>query len=370
MDPRIAIVLPPREGFAPGSVGAIGLLVHRLSGPDDLVLGRPGDQPPFADRRFVPVAPAGPGLLRDTLRYAAGVARILRRVGCDAIEVHNRPDVAAHLARRFPGLPVTLFLHNDPRGMRRAGSPAARRSLARRVGIVAASDWLAERYREGLRGAADAPAVRVLPNCLDLASLPGSPKRRDRTILFAGRLVADKGADCFVRAVAAVLPELKGWTAAMIGADRFRPDGADTPFERALRPSAEAAGIALAGYRPHDAVLAAMARAAIVVVPSRWPEPFGLTALEAMASGAALICSGRGGLRALAEGAALIVDPEPPGALEAALRALAGDARLRARLGKAGRARAAAYDLPQARAALLALRADAVSRGRHATSAG
>ena len=29
------------------------------------------------------------------------------------------------------------------------------------------------------------------------------------------------------------------------------------------------------GYRPHAAVLEAMSRAAIVVVPSRWQEPFG-----------------------------------------------------------------------------------------------
>ena len=59
----------------------------------------------------------------------------------------------------------------------------------------------------------------------------------------------------------------------MIGADRFAPDSPETGFIRALRPEAEAAGVAMLGYRPHGDVLAAMARAAIVVVPSRWPEP-------------------------------------------------------------------------------------------------
>ncbi len=351
---RIAIVLPPREGFSPEAVGAIGLLVHRLSGPDDLVFGRPGAHPPFADRRFVPVAPSGTRLLRGALRYAAAIARTLRRDGCDGIEVHNRPDVACLLARRLPEVPVRLFLHNDPQGMRRAATPAARRHLARRVRIVAVSDWLAARFADRLHGAVPVP---VLPNCLDLAALPASPPRRDRVILFAGRLVADKGADCFVRAGAAVLPRLRGWRMEMIGADRFEAGRADTPFERALRHQAEAAGIVLGGYRPHRAVLEAMARAAIVVVPSRWPEPFGLTALEAMACGAALICSGRGGLAALANGAALIVDPEQPGALEAALLRLAADRGLRARLGRAGRERALAYDLPVARQALQALRA-------------
>jgi len=40
-----------------------------------------------------------------------------------------------------------------------------------------------------------------------------------------------------------------------------------------------------------------MKRAAIALVPSTWAEPFGLTALEAHAAGAALVSSGRGGLR-------------------------------------------------------------------------
>ena len=61
-----------------------------------------------------------------------------------------------------------------------------------------------------------------------------------------------------------------------------------------------------------------MARAAIVVVPSRWPEPFGLTALEAMACGAALLCSPRGGLPEAAGDAAQTIDPDDPAAMAAA----------------------------------------------------
>ena len=112
----------------------------------------------------------------------------------------------------------------------------------------------------------------------------------------------------------------------------------------------------LDGYRPHDAVLRAMAAAAIVVVPSRWPEPFGLVALEAMASGAALMCSDAGGLAALAADAAVFVDPDQPDALAASLVALARDPERRAALARAGRVRANDYDLPTARDRLDALR--------------
>ena len=91
------------------------------------------------------------------------------------------------------------------------------------------------------------------------------------------------------------------------------------------------------GYRPHADVLAAMARAAIVVVPSRWQEPFGLTALEAMACGAALVCSPRGGLPEVGGDAALYADPDDPPAVAEAIVALARETR---RATVAGRGRA------------------------------
>ncbi len=364
-EPRVAIVLPPREGFSPDAVGAIGLLVHRLSRPQDLVLGRACPKP-FPDRRFVPVEPAGWPVPGSRLRYVAGLASVLRAARPELIEVHNRPEIAFLLARRFPDIPLGLFLHNDPQAMRLARSPADRRALSRRMRIAAVSEHLRRRFRDG--GGHDLP-VDLLPNCLDLAALPPpvADASRDRLILFAGRLVADKGADSFVAACASALPALPGWRAEMIGADR-PGSSPDTPFLAALRPAAARAGVVLAGYRPHDAVLDAMARAAIVVVPSRWPEPFGLTALEAMASGAALVSSERGGLAELTAGAALRVDPDQPEALADALRRLASDPSERRRLAQAGRLRAREYDLPAARARLEAWREAGRKPGREAAS--
>ncbi len=351
----VAIVLPPREGFSAEAVGAIGLLVQRLASPDDLIVGRAIAETPFEGRRHVAVAAAGCRLSRAPSRYAAGVAAILRGRRVRLIEVHNRPDVATALARRFPRTPMLLVLHNEPRTMRLARTPRSRQALARRMGIVTVSAYLRQRFLAGTYGI---DAV-VLPNCLDLAAMPPPcpVPARERVILFAGRLVADKGADSFVAACTLALPALPGWRAVMIGADRFRPGAGDTPFLAMLRAAAEAAGIELAGYRPHAAVLEAMARAAIVVVPSRWPEPFGLTALEAMAGGAALVCSGRGGLAELVRGVAAIVDPDRSAEMAETLCRLAADAPERARLGEAGRARAAAYGLPAARTRLHAIRA-------------
>ena len=359
-------MLPSQEGFSPDAAGAIALLVHRLARRTMhpvRILGLARPEPPFADVAFQPLALRHWPAATQRRRYGTAVARALAAMAPAVIEVHNRPDLALDLVTRFPSVPVALFLHNDPQGMRGAGTPAERATLLSRVArVVTVSAWLRDRLLEGVPQPARLPAV--LANCLDLASLPprAPPAGRALLLLFAGRVVRDKGADAFVEACAHALPRLPGWRAEMIGADRFSAASPETPFLRRLRPRAAAAGVALAGYRPHATVLEAMAAAAIVAVPSRWPEPFGLTALEAMASGAALVCSDRGALPEIAGEAAMIADPDDLAGLARAFCALAADPARRQALAEAGLARARRFDVAHAAAALDALRAELLGR--------
>jgi UDP-glucose:(glucosyl)LPS alpha-1,2-glucosyltransferase len=361
--PKVAVVLPPREGFGPGRTGAIGLLVRRLTrtpGFDTIVIGGRQDGPTFPGIDYRPVTPSLWSLGSTNLRYAGAVADGLRKQPPALIEVHNRPEIALALAARLPGVPVVAFLHNDPHGMRQAATPAERTDMLRRLaGVITPSDYLRQRVLDGVANPDKAPIV--LPNCLDLAGLP-PPQPREHLILFAGRVVADKGPDAFVAACAAALPSLPGWEAEIIGADRFSFDSPDTGFVQTIRAAAQAAKIRMLGYRDHPDVLAAMSRAAIVVVPSRWAEPFGLVALEALASGAALICSPRGGLPEVAGDAAFYADPDHPAEIAAAIRTLAGDEPRRAALAEAGRRRVQPFDVPVIAARLAALRQGILDR--------
>ena len=360
--PLVATILPPYEGFGPGQAGAVGTIVRLLStapGFTSLVIGGPQAGATFADIPFQAVRASRwrPGNVN--IRFGAALLPMLRRVEPALIEVHNRPELAIRLARRLPATPVLLFLHNDPQGMRRATTPAERARLLRALArVVVVSDYLKRRLLEGVSQPAPAPVV--LPNAIDLSALP-PPRPREPLILFAGRVVRDKGADVFVAACATALPRFADWRAELIGADRFRIDSPDTTFSNAVRAEAARTGVAAIGYREHAFVLDAMARAAMVVVPSRWQEPFGLVALEAMASGAALISSPRGGLREVAGDVALYVDPDDPPALAAAICTLAADPARRVAMGQAGRARAAAFDAPVIAGRLAALRRDVLA---------
>ena len=222
--------------------------------------------------------------------------------------------------------------------------------------VVAVSEHLRAQFLQGVAG-----DVTVLPNSIDVP--PQIRRVRERLILFVGRLVADKGADVFVEACAAVLPDLPGWRAEMVGADRFTPDSRPTPFTEQLHRAAAAAGVRLHGYMPHGNAMEQMSRAAIAVVPSRWPEPFGLTALEAMACGAALVCSRRGALPEVAGECAVYANPEAPGAMAAAVLALAQDPVRRAALVRTARERAMGFDTGPAAERLQELRAELLGEG-------
>lgn len=93
-------------------------------------------------------------------------------------------------------------------------------------------------------------------------------------------------------------------------------------------------------------VLATMARATVVAVPSIFPEPFGLVATEAMSVGTPVVASAVGGLPAvLGHGAAgVLVAPGDPIALREAVTELLADPNRRVTLGAAGRERSLGLD--------------------------
>ncbi|CUW46392.1 glycosyltransferase family 4 protein [Novacetimonas hansenii] len=361
---RVVTVLPRREGYSPDAVGAIGLQVTAMAGTDDVVVGMPITGTPLSGGRFVPAVmgwwPPGTALWR----YACAVARAIRRTipAPDLIEVHNRPDMALFLARRFPGVPILLVLHNDPQGMRFARTPAQRRALVGRVRIAAVSHWLRARFLDGLPDDCGARVV-FSPNGTAVPATCTPAAAREAVVMFAGRVVADKGADLFVQAWASIRAAHPGWRAVMYGADRFFAQAPETPFIAALRPQAKAAGVKMLGYRPHADVLAAMGRAAIVVMPGRWPEPFGLSALEAMAAGAALVSAPYGALSRVVGDGGLLVPPMPVEGLAAALSGLMGAPAARAALSARGREQARRFDLPHARAIRHEVRAACIGAG-------
>ncbi len=110
---------------------------------------------------------------------------------------------------------------------------------------------------------------------------------RDIDIAFVGRLVGDKGADLLVDAIA----QLEGYRAIVIGTG---------PEEASIRSQIRRYGlesrIELAGELLPRQVAEILRRTRVLAIPSRWEEPFGLVALEGIASGCRCVASDGGGL--------------------------------------------------------------------------
>ena len=149
-------------------------------------------------------------------------------------------------------------------------------------------------------------------------------------LMFAGALGSHKGLDILLEAWAGLEPKIP-----LVLAGIRRPD----------TPRSFPVGVIVSEEVPHEDVLRAWGHCLVAVVPSVWPEPFGMVALEAMAAGRPVVASAVGGLADLVvDGATgILVPPGDAAALRSAIQQLLGDPLLRARMGAEGRRRAAAY---------------------------
>jgi len=158
--------------------------------------------------------------------------------------------------------------------------------------------------------------------------LRGTPKTKD--IVFLGRLVSDKGCDLAIQALALLKAEGLTPSLTVIG------DGSE---RKALETMVETFGlgdqIRFLGNLGHDRA-AELAKHRIMVVPSRWVEPFGVVALEGIATGCALVASNKGGLPDAVGPCGLLFPNNDVAALAAALKQVLTDEATRSRLTDAG----------------------------------
>ncbi|MEO1987185.1 MAG: glycosyltransferase family 4 protein [Martelella sp.] len=131
------------------------------------------------------------------------------------------------------------------------------------------------------------------------------------------------------------------WPVVMAGSTRG-PDGSEARIVHAISR----------GALPYGETMALMAQAAIFASPSLY-EPFGLAALEAASSGAALVLADIPTYRELWDGVAVFADPHEPKAFAHAISHLAGDPRRRHDLARRATSRSARF-APQLQASAMA----------------
>jgi glycosyltransferase involved in cell wall biosynthesis len=279
---------------------------------------------------------------------APAVLRRTRRAGPRVVVLDSiaAPFLGPWLVMRRFEIPMVPMLHQPPGGIDHGPARTIVQAwldhLAYRGDgpIMVASDALADDLaREGLRR----ERLIVIPPGRDVAVAtgpdPGDLRRGRRVaVLCAGNWVERKGIHDLLEAVAA-LPE-DAVTLHLAGDDRAEPAYATRLQARISRPDL-AGRVVTHGAVSREDIAALYNASDIFALPSR-REPYGTVYGEAMAFGLPVVGWNAGNLPHLAANGreGLLVERGDVPALTDALRRLAEDEPLRARLGAAARERA------------------------------
>ena len=359
---RLRVALLTRE-YPPEVYGGAGVhveyLARELAGLVDLTVHCQGADRPgaVAHRPRALLDGANPALRT----ISAGLSMTAAAGGADLVHSHTwYANLAGHLAGLLYGVPHVVTMHSleplRPWKAEQLGGGYALSSWCERTAVEGAAAVVA--VSDGMRAdvlaaypAVPPERVRVIRNGIDTREYapdpgtdvlakygvdPGRPY-----VIFVGRVTRQKGLPVLLRAAAGLDPDAQLVLCA---------GQADTP-ELAAEVDGLVSGLAatrsgvrlISGMLARREVIQLLSHARVFACPSVY-EPLGIVNLEAMACGAAVVASRVGGIpEVVADGeTGLLVPPDDPDALAAALNALLRDRDRAAVMGTRGRARAAA----------------------------
>ena len=300
---KVAIVAPLvsaiREPQGGGSQAFVSDLARGLAGrghdvhvyaatgsqiPGATVIDTGVDPSSLAATLYRASGPAAGGTPDDTAAQTAasafaGVYARVSETRYDVVHNHAFDAPAIRLASAVSA-PVVHTLHLPPDAAIAAALRDALRSGSGRPPTVAGvSAFQAAAWSRTV------PIGAILPPYVPTRAIAWSAAAGHGAV-FAGRLSPEKGA-----AEAIDIAQAAGIAIDVYG------DAYDVQYAReAINPRAQAPGVAVHGGVARTSLWAVMARAAVVVCPARWDEPFGMAAAEAQACGTPVVAFKRGGL--------------------------------------------------------------------------
>lgn len=326
-------------------LAARGHRLHIACGLSDL-------REPFGgDVHFYPLATRSPherdrqGLLYR-MEYALRVRTLFRKLHrTERFDlIHQMNPVVGGLSLLLPGLGCPLILGplwplwENPKRSAQAGPGLGARvkdallaaQFLRADGVLAPTPASAARLPNSMRRAGEAYDFPLAIDAQQFGPSAASPAQP--TVLFLANLQERKGIFVLLEAfeqVARKLPRAR----LLIGGSGWDAD----EVRRRVAASVYRPRIEMLGNVARADVPATLGRCSVYCLPS-FGEPYGMSALEAMAAGRPLVVTSTGGLGHLAQdGGALKVAPQDADALAAALIQLLADSALQVKMGSFNR---------------------------------
>jgi spore coat protein SA len=244
----------------------------------------------------------------------------------DVLYVHNRPESAAALASvaAHYGVQVVLHMHNSHLLRANRGQLNALRETP----IVFCSEFLRKEVQAALPD--HFKSTHVVYNGADARKFRAAKREQHSipTIIYTGRLVPYKGIHVLLEAMRILERHGVRAICKIVGGATFG-NSRPTRYVRSLKRQ-QPGNTEFVGYVTGDALADLLRGADIFCCPSIWNDPFPLAPLEAMATGLPIVASNTGGLgEMLAYGGGILVPPNDPEELAAALERLVKDVAYR-----------------------------------------
>ncbi len=282
---KIATILPYKENYTYSKAQAAAIWVcdfykNSIYKKNNYIFGNT-DTKDYLTKNYINVPlKKNSKLTSTTIEYCDNLLPLIKSKNFDIIEIHNRPLVFSYLNKRIDKKFI-LYFHNDPLSMKGSKKVSERLELLTKIDkIIFVSKWTQNRFFLKL----DKKLIHKTGIVYPSINKENKIFKKSKNIVFVGKLNESKGYDIYKDAILKILEDFKDWKAFSIGDEsRDRPHIVHKRhFEL--------------GFLTHKKVLKFLNKSEIAVVPSRWEEPFGRTALESSSRACATIIANRGGL--------------------------------------------------------------------------
>jgi len=283
---KIATILPYKENYSKDGAGAVALWVSEfirdsVNKNSTYIFGSTANQN-FLSKNYmnIDLDKFNSKFNSTTKKYSQAILKKIQELHFDIIEIHNRPNMVIDFSNKVNSK-IILYFHNDPTSMKGAKTIEERLSLLNKVDkIIFISQWIKKKFFFNLPKISQ-NKTEVIYHSID----PIKKKlKKEKQIIFVGKLNESKGYDLFCKSMLKVLDRFTDWKAISIGEEK-RFQNFPTHIHHLNL-----------GQLSHNKVIKYLEKSEIAIIPSRWEEPFGRTALEAASRGCATIISGTGGL--------------------------------------------------------------------------
>ena len=263
-------------------------------------------------------------LFRDTFRGLGAGWRLISRVRPDAIYVSTITIPEWPALARMRGIPAVSHVHEAEASGSRLINAALYVPHLLSGAVVVNSKFSLNTIKASL------PALtrraEVIYNGVIGPENPSEPRASIEgplRLLYMGRLSPRKGPDLILTAAAALRAEGRDVHVALLGAVFPGYEWYEAQLREQIAESGLEGAVEFLGFRPD--VWPYVARADVLIVPSRLDEPFGNTAVEGILALRPVVVSDTSGLREAAGGyeTAWLVSPDSADALADAMREIA-----------------------------------------------